>query len=195
VTSTQMVTFLTLVATIVVTILLVVVGVSRLARLLFSQRLETIRDDCVDAILGGDLREVPSVKRFLEATEVGAAQPEILALPRVLAVYRAMVGLGIDMGKVSPPPSYDELEPSERAIMRRLNERLCRAHMSFLTWGSPIGWVRAPVRWFVTRVLPSSVLAEAIGALPAVARETLRNAPNNDWPVRRKTAHAHLVGR
>ena len=58
-TDAQAATFVTLLAALTCLFLLVILGVPRLARLLFRHRLEVIRDDCMDAILDDQLREAP----------------------------------------------------------------------------------------------------------------------------------------
>ncbi len=153
---------------------LTVVGIPYLTRLLFRHRLEVIRDDCMDEVLRGHLRLLPSVERFLLATEIGSPRPRLLNLPRIFAAYKAMTGLGVDLQQVAPVPSYDELQADEQRIMRWLDYRLCTAYHSYLKWGSPMSWVLQLVVPLISSINPQSRIVEAEDALPALARETLQ---------------------
>jgi hypothetical protein len=190
VTSAQTATFLTLLAALALLFLLVTAGVPRVARLLFRCRLEIIRDDCMDAILDDQLREAPSVGYFLRVIETGAAIPRLLTLPRIFALSRALVDGSIDIEDVAPPPSYADLGPDERGIMHRLDARMCDAYASYLNWGSPVSWILRPFVLLVGRIYPGSDIVKAEDALPAVVRETLRDAP--DKRARLNPRYGHL---
>jgi hypothetical protein len=192
-TSAQTVTLGALTGSLLILFMLAVIGVPRLARLIFLHRLEVIRDDCIDAILEDRLKEAASVSRFLQVAETGANVPHFLTLPRLFALSRAMVDAGIDVDKVAPPPSYSDLQPGERQLMRELDERMCAAYKAYLNWGSPASWILRPARFLVSHIHPSSAFVKAEGAVAAVARERLSEAPVR--PSRGRLSYQHFAGR
>ena len=182
-TSTQTASFVALIAALVLIYLLAIIGVSRLARLLFRHRLEVIRDDCVDATLEGRLPETPSVRRFLHTVETGAAVSHVLTLPRLFALAQALVDMGVHIEEVALPTCYADLQPVERKIMYQLEERLCCAYKSYLNWGSPASWARRPFISLAGLLRPSGRTAKAKEALPAVAREELEDTTVRPSPA------------
>jgi hypothetical protein len=171
----QTASFTTLIAALVLICLLVIIGVSRLARLLFRHRLEVIRDECVDAILEGHLHKTPSVRHFLRTVEAGTAVSHVLTLPRLFALAEAMIDVGVPIESIALPTCYADLEPAERKIMYRLEDGLCSAYRSYLNWGSPASWPRRPFVCLAGLIHPSGRTAKAKEALPAVAREELED--------------------
>jgi hypothetical protein len=188
-TGMQVATLAVVFATLVALCLLVILGVPGVARLIFRHRLEVIRDECMDATLRNELRTLPSVQQFITTTEASAARPQSLSLPRVFAAYQAMVSLGIDVRKVAPPPRYTELAQHERAVMEELENRVCDAYSSYLTWGSPMSWLLRLVVSFLSAVHPGSDTVPAEDALPAVAREALQGP---DWHLAHKSLVRHI---
>jgi hypothetical protein len=193
VTSAQTATFVSIVASLVILFLMVIIGIPRIARLVFLRRIEVIRDECVDTILDDRLHETPSVKSFLRLVETGARLPHLLTLPRLFALSRAMVDCGIDIDREASLPTYDDLCPEQRNIMLRLDKRMCVAYMSYLTWGSPASLVLRPLGMLMSHLLPGSAFTKAEDAVPAVARETLRETPAQ--PSRRGLSYSYFAGR
>lgn len=192
-TSAQTATLGALTGSLVIPFLLAVIGVPRLARLVFLHRLEVIRDDCIDAILEDRLTEADSVSRFLQVAETGADLPRFLTLPRLFALSRAMVDAGIDVENVAPPPSYSDLRPGERQLMRELDGRMSAAYKAYLNWGSPASWVLRPARFLISHIHPSSAFVKAEVAVPAVARERLTETPLHR--ARGRLSYEHFAGR
>lgn len=172
-TSAQLGSLVTLVTASAVVIILVLFGTPRLARLLFRHRLESIRDDCVDAILDDRLRREPPVDSFLGLVDYAAEHARWLTLPRALAMYAAYAGLGVDVTELAAIPSYCELEPAERKIMHDLDSRCQAAFWSYMTWGSPFGWVIGLLTLIARRVHPGSKFAKTENALPTITREAM----------------------
>lgn len=184
-TSTQTASFVILITALVLILLLLIIGVPRLARLLFRHRLEIIRDECIDAILDDHLREAPSVRHFLRTVETATQISHYLTLSRLFALAWAMIDSGVDTKTaVTPPASYDDLHRAEREIMRQLDSRLCRAYASYLNWGSPASWPRRPFVALAGLIRPAGHIAMARKALPAVARETLQDTAARRSPAR-----------
>jgi hypothetical protein len=173
VNSTQLESFVTLTATSALVIILVILGGPRLARLLFRQRVESIRDDCMDAILDGRLQRGPLVDRFLAAIEHGAERARWRTLPRIVALYIACVNLGVGRAGPAERPSYAELRPDERDMMHSLETRVEAAYQSYLVWGSPAGWAFGPLVLIAHHIRPRGKLATTDGTLPALAREAM----------------------
>jgi len=192
VTSTQAATLGSLAASIAVLFILAIVAVPRLARLLFLHRIEVIRDNCLDAILDDRLRETTSVKSFLRLVEMGSELPRLITLPRLLAMSRAMVNVGIDLTEMTPPPPYTDLGPAERTLMLKLDKCMCDAYMAYLNWGSPSSFVLRPLSIFVSRIHPGSAFAKAEDAVSVVARETLRNI--HVQPAQRNLSYGEFAG-
>jgi hypothetical protein len=174
VSSAQIAVAATLAIAIAALFLLIILGIPLMARLLFTKRMEIIRDDCVDAILNDKLRETQSVERFIRVVETGTEISRRLTLPRIFAVARAAVDIGIDIKSMTRAPKYTDLVPSERHLMQELDSRLCAAYVSYLTWGSPAALILKPFLAIASRVHHNSEMVKAEDALPAVARETLR---------------------
>lgn len=175
-TSTQTASLAALAGALFLLFMLVIVGIPRLARLLFRYRLEVLRDECMDAILDDRLREAGPARRFLRAVEAGAAVPHLLTMPRLFAIAQALVDAGVDLQELAPPPDYTDMLPHERRIMDRLDTRLSDAYRSYLDWGSPAIWVRRPCLWLLSWIRPASDIVKAREVLPAVARETLQDS-------------------
>jgi hypothetical protein len=180
-TGTQAATFVVLLGALMVLSLIVVIGVPVVTRLLLRYRLEVIRDACVDAVLAGKLRNLPSVQQFIAATESNAARPRPLSLPRVIAAYLAMQSLGIDVRDMSRSPLHPELDQDEQQIMDGLEDRLCAAYRSYLKWGTPMSWLLRPLISYLGSDHPTidTVTTDTVptgGALPAVAREAFQGA-------------------
>lgn len=188
-TSTQTASLAALAVALFLLFMLVIVGIPRLARLLFRYRLEVLRDECMDAILDDRLREVGPVRRFLRAVEASAAVPHLLTMPRLLAITQALMDAGVDLRALAPPPGYADLRPDERGIMDQLDARLSDAYRSYLDWGSPAVWVRRPCLWLVGWIRPASNIVRARAVLPAVARETLQDSTAK---TRRAVLPGHL---
>lgn len=172
-TSAQSAAFATLTVAVTALFILLIAGVPQLARLLFRKRIEVIRDDLVDAILDDKLRETRSVQRFLKAAEAGTALPRRLTLLRIYALARAAIDSGIDVEGASRRPQFSDLEPAERQLMQELDARLCRAYVSYLSWGSPSALILKPLL-LIARLRRRGETVKAGDALPAVARESLR---------------------
>jgi len=174
VTGAQIESFVTLIAASAVVIILVFVGVPRLARLLFRHRMESIRDDGVNEILDGRLRREPPVDMFLETVDHAAEHARWVTFARSAAILLALKDLGVeDPSEVARAPSYCELESGERKIMHDLEERTYAAFRSYMIWGSPLGWAIAPVALIASRLHPESKLAKTEDALPALARDAM----------------------
>lgn len=172
-TSTQIESFATLIAASGVVIILVLVGGPALARLLFSSRLEAIHDAAVDAVLDGQLQPEHPVTIFTEAVDHAAEHPRWLTLARSGAILRALKDLGVDdPTELVSQLSYSELEPHERKIMFALEQRTFAAFRSYLIWGSPLGWVVAPLM-FLIHFHPGKKFTKTDRAVPAVAREAM----------------------
>jgi hypothetical protein len=155
--------------------LLVIIGIPYLARLEFIRRLESIRDECFDAILQDRLHEGQSVELFLRGVETSAAASRLLTVPRLLAFARALIDVGIDPQELVLLPGYPDLPAGERHIMGELEARLCEAYRCYLNWGSTTSWIRRPYLWLISCLRPASAIARAREVLPAVARETLQH--------------------
>lgn len=193
-TSAQVTAFVTLVLAIIALFVLVIRGVPQIARLLFLRRIEVIRDECMDAVLDGRLRETRSVGRFLKAIDVGADIAPHVTLARMFAVARAMVDTGRDTGSMARSPRFSDLSPAEREFMHTLDERLYRAYISYLTWGSPAALVLKPYLVLAGRFRRGGRIVKAEDAMPAVARETLRAGTAQDillWRPRISMAARH----
>lgn len=181
-TDTQDATFAILLGALAALCLIVIVGVPAVTRLLLRHRLEIIRDACVDAVLGGQLRNLPSVQEFIAATESSAARPRPLSLPRVIAAYMAMTSLGIDVREMNHSPRYPELNRPERLIMDGLEDRLCDAYRSYLKWGTPMSWLLRPLVSLLGAGYPTIDTVPAEGPLPAVAREAFQGTDRHASP-------------
>jgi hypothetical protein len=104
-----------------------------------------------------------------------------------------MVDVGIDVDKVAPSPSYSDLRPGERQLMRGLDGRMCAAYKAYLNWGSPASWILRPARFLISHIHPSSAFVKAEVAVPAVARDRLTEAPMR--PTRGRLSYQHFTGR
>jgi hypothetical protein len=184
-TDTQGAIFAVLFGAIAIVCLLVAVGVPALSRLMLRRRLEVIRDACVDAVLNGRLRNLPSVQQFIVATESSAARPQSLSLPRVFAAYLAMTSLGVDVREAAPSPRHPELDQAERQIMGELEDRLCDAYRSYLKWGTPMSWLLRPLVSFLGSDDPAIDIVPAEDALPTVAREAFQDVGLHGSPKSR----------
>ena len=182
-TGAQTASFVVLTTAVVLVYLLVVIGVPRLARLLFRHRLDVIRDECVDAILDGRLHEATSVRRFLRTIDTAMAISRELTLPRIFALAQALVDVGIDLSQVIPRGWYADLEADEQKIMVQLDKRLCHAYGTYLDWGSPVSWVRRPFVLLIEQLRPAGDTAKARKAVAVVARETLQPTAARPLPV------------
>jgi hypothetical protein len=170
---TQVESFATVITALAVVIVLILTGVPLLARLLFRRRLEAIRDDGVDALLDGHLRQEPPVENFLSAVDRAGRYARWMTLARSAAILRAFVDLGCDPDEMLAPETYSELTEPERAIVAGLEGRVETAFRSYLIWGSPLGWAIAPLVLIASRVRPDGKLAKTEDALPVLARETM----------------------
>jgi hypothetical protein len=173
-TETQAAAFVVLLGALAILCLIVIVGAPAVTRLLLRYRLEVVRDACVDAVLEGKLRNLPSVQQFIADAERSAARPAPLSLPRVIAAYLAMDSLGIDVRNAARSPRYPELNPAERAIMDDLEDQLCEAYRSYLRWGTPMSWLLRPLVSFLGSDYPTIDTVPAEGPLPTVAREAFQ---------------------
>jgi len=173
VTSTQIESFVTLIATSGAVIILVLVGGPTLARLLFRSRLEAVHDAAADAVFDGRLRPERPVKTFMAAVEHGAEHARWMTLARSGAILRALKDLGVDdPAELFPPLSYGELEPDERRIMHGLEQSTYAAFRSYMIWGSPLGWVLGPLM-LVIHIHPGRRFTRTDQAVPVVAREAM----------------------
>jgi hypothetical protein len=173
VTSTQVESFGTLIATAGVLVAIVLVGGPSLARLLFRSRLEAVHDAAVDAILDGRLQPQRPVKAFVRAVDHAAEHARWMTLARAAAMVRALRDLGIgDPTQLVPALSYCELEPPERKLMHEFEERTYAAVRSYMIWGSPLGWVLAPFVFF-GRFHPGKKFTKTDTTVPVVAREAM----------------------
>jgi hypothetical protein len=174
-TSAQAQSFATLITALAVVLTIVLAWAPKLARLLFRHRLDAIRDEGVDAILDGRLRQEPPVDAFLQAVDQGRKYARWLTLARNVAILSAPADLGVDDPIVMHSPNSSwELDGHERKIMHGLEQRIADAFRSYLIWGSPLGWALAPIALIASRTRPGGELAKAEDALPALARETMR---------------------
>jgi hypothetical protein len=176
-TSAQIAVIGAMVSALALVSLFAVTGIPRIARLVFVHRLEVIRDDCVDAILAGQVSESPSVARFLKVAETGAEQPRLLTMPWLFAVSRAMIDLGVVIPDTSSVPGYDDLPPAAGERMKQLHRRLCAAYRSYLAWGSPAGWILHTIGLIARLLHPGSTLARTDYAVPAAAWKTAAATP------------------
>jgi hypothetical protein len=180
-TGTQILTFATLAVACCVVVALVLIGVPRLARLLFRQRLESIRDDCMDAIFDGRLRRAVPVDEFLTAVESTRKRAQWITLPRAIAAYNAYHDLDFNMVDLATEPSYAGLRPGEERVMRSLEARAESAFKAYLQWGSPAGWILAPLMLIRSRLHPSSKPGMTEDALNLARGAVL--SPRGDYPV------------
>ena len=90
-----------------------------------------------------------------------------------------MVGAGIDVADVAPPPTHDDLGPGERGIMSELDGRMRRAYTAYLKWGSPASWILRPLAVLAGWFHPGSrrKRAKVEVALTDIARETMQESP------------------
>jgi hypothetical protein len=172
VTHGQIGSFVALLAACVLLILLVILGVPSIARLQFRYRLESIRDDGVDAIIGGEIRQGPAVTRFLAAVGRASRYPGWMSIARNYAVWRALRDVGVDPRQVAARPGYSDLRVSEQRLMDGLEARLRAAIRSYLIWGSPLGWA-CGLALLVLGRQPGSKLARTDRALPELARKSV----------------------
>lgn len=171
-TSSDVGSFVSLIMASALVITLILVGIPGIARIVFHFRVEAVRDECMDAILAGRLRPEPSVQSFIRSTEEIGARARRLTLLRAAAVYVALVQLQAPRTVLPEPPSYDDLEPNERALMGNLEERYQNAFWSYLNWGSPIAWLIAPLlRVIGHRIDPASRIVRPRDAVPALTYE------------------------
>ena len=173
-TGSQAGSFAVLIGGLIAVAAVAVVGLPCLARMRFRDRLEAIRDDGVDAIIAGRLRQEEPVADFLAAIEVGGDYARWVTFARNVAILTALADLGFeDPRDLYPPPSYCELDGGERKIMHSLEERATSAFRSYLIWGSPLGWALAPIAVLTVKARPHGKVAKAEHALPAAARKTI----------------------
>jgi len=180
-TGTQLATFTTLVVTAVLMIVLLIIAGPRLARMLFRHRFDTIRDDCMDAILGGQLPpDAPTVQEFMQLVDDAISECSQLTLARLLSLHLALAQSGVDLDGDTSLPGIAELEPDQRQLLEGLDLRAQAAFISYLTWGSPLGWALVPFLQIASRLPDKKVLA----------REAMQNTPMG----RRPTTLQHLTG-
>jgi hypothetical protein len=103
-------------------------------------------------------------------------------------MYLALVKLRVPDAALRPAENYRELEPEERKLMHDFERRRQAALWSYLIWGSPLGWVIAPLLVAIDRLInPAGSLAKAGGALPwltdqaVLGAEQGSNAATVDW--------------
>lgn len=172
VTSSGVGSFVSLIAAAALVIILILIGIPSLARILLRYRLDTLRDDCVDAILDGKLPRDSSVQSFIRSVERIGPRARLLTLSRAIAMYLAFVKLGTPVSDLTIAPSYHHLTSDERKLMSDFDSRRQAALWSYLIWGSPMGWAIAPVLLVINRrVSPSSPVAKPEDALPKLTRE------------------------
>jgi hypothetical protein len=171
--------FWVLIATCTTIVALVLTGCPRLARLLFRHRLECIRDDGVDAVLDGRLRQSEPVRTFLRAMDLIATHARWVTLARGVALVSGLRDLGANPGAQAAACDCRGLPAGERQIMAELEARVEAAFRSYLIWGSPAGWVITPLVTLAGRVRPGGKIAKTEDALPVIAREAVRADPAN----------------
>jgi hypothetical protein len=172
-------------------ILAIFVGIPYLVRLTFRARLEVIRDDCMDAILDGRLAREKSVCEFLQVMDNSAEIARRSTLSRALATFLALRQLGVrDPRELVSSPDYCDLEPSQQEVMESFEERNFAAVRSVILWGSPLGWLLAPVAWLASRYHPQGELAKTDNALPLVAREVVCERSELASMLQRRSRHS-----
>jgi hypothetical protein len=173
-TSSQAASFATIIVALATILALVLTGAPCLARMWFRHRLEAIRDDGVDAILNGQLRQEFPVSDFLHALELGGKGARWLTIARSVAVVAALADCDVDDPRnMVKGRSHCDLEPGERKVIHGLEERAAAAWRSYLIWGSPLGWALAPLASVAARYRPHGKVARTEDALPAAAREAM----------------------
>jgi hypothetical protein len=124
---------------------LVLAGIPALVRLLFRYRLESIRDDTVDAILDGRLQPGIPVTTFVHTIDHAMDHARLLTFARGRAVIRALRDFGITgPSEFVNSPSFCELDQDERKIMHALQDRTNRVVRSYILYGTPMAWLLAP---------------------------------------------------
>jgi hypothetical protein len=198
VTSAELGAFASLIAASGLVIFLILVGVPAVARLLFRYRLETVRDDCVDAVLDGQLPSDPSVKAFVGSVDRLATRARDLTLPRAVAMYITFLRFGVPENALPEPACYRELEPAQHKLMDEFERRRGAALWSYLTWGSLMGWVLAPALVAIAhRVSPVGRFVKPADALPKLTRDAVLCSDQSssplavEWVSRRLFAHRY----
>ena len=185
-TSGQEESFWALIITVCVLLALVLVGGPSLARLLFRSKLEGIRDDGVDAVLDGRLRQEAPISAFLGVVDDMARHARWVTLARGVALVNGLRDLGVDdPGEIASKPRYDDLPCGERTIVRDLEIRVQAALRSYLIWGSPAGWAIAPLVVLASHIRPGGKFARTEESLPVVAHEALHGDPAREWKTTR----------
>lgn len=136
--------FVVWVVTVVVLGALVFSVIPALARTIFRARLDSIRDQCMDHVLAGRLSTSPPVEEFLASLAVQNRVARQITLLRVTLIVRELRRINTDLTHYHGV-SFASLEPSERKILHDLARRVNWAMVRYLVWGSPIGWLTAPL--------------------------------------------------
>lgn len=169
-TGAQLSSFAVLIAASAVVIVALMLGVPVVARVLFRDRMEAVRDDCVDALIEGRLQRDDSVRLFIESADQTAKSARLLTLPRAFAMSMAYTKLGVS--KAPDKKSYCELSPGERKLMHDLEGRRRTAILSYAIWGSPAGWALAPfLRMAARKEGQTGQIAKSRDALPKITSE------------------------
>lgn len=151
VASGQVGVFAVWVAAVVVNTTLVFAVAPALARTIFRSRLDEIRDEIMDAVLAGGLTMAEPVEEFLQGLKVQNRIARRLTLLRVAAIVLELRRIGVDFGR-SSAASFAQLEPHERKLLHAFAKRVNHALSAYLMWGSPLGWVAAPLV-YLARIL------------------------------------------
>lgn len=149
--SGQVGVFAVWVAAVVVNTTLVFGVAPALARTIFRSRLDEIRDEIMDAVLAGDLTMAEPVEEFLQGLKVQNQIARRLTLMRVAAIVLELRRIGVDFSR-SSAVSFAQLEPHERKLLHAFAERGNHSLSAYLMWGSPLGWVVAPLVYLAQHV-------------------------------------------
>lgn len=141
------------IGTVVVGAVLVFSVAPALARTIFRERLDAVRDDCMDAVLAGRLAMTEPVEQFLRALKVQNHIARELTLVRVGMIVVSLRRIGADFTAAGRGVSFADLKPEERKLLHAYAGRVNAALSSYLVWGSPLGWVLAPLIFILSRLL------------------------------------------
>lgn len=179
-TGAQAGVFAVWVMTSIVLSFLVFMVLPALARTTFRARLDMARDDCMDAVLAGKLAMSRPVEEFLRSLDVLNRVARQLTFLRVALIVTTLHRLNADVTAYQGV-SFAELEASERRIMHDLAKKVNVALTRYLMWGSPIGWVIAPLAAYARRQDRKRTPLR----LDKVAAEFNRSGAFNDLPIER----------
>jgi hypothetical protein len=169
-TGAQLAVFATLIAVVIGVWLTLFYLLPGNARSRFQYRAAVLRDECLDALLDGQLRRSAPVESFIARASAMAARPNAFTLTKALAAHLAMKELNCDAAKA---PTYASLEPDERKLLHLWDEQLHAALGERLIRGSAFGWLLWAARPFLPIVMPSQRDSKAVSQTSAqsLARE------------------------